>query len=133
MSGLINNQGGRTQPVRLDRALEAVARAERQTPSDPARRAMLERFGLSEREVPERDALRPENLRDDLLDFIMPLLDDPTILGSERYPALLESLDEGLSSLAEQDADLVHWGRMVVRHEARKFNALLEALSAAER
>jgi hypothetical protein len=112
----------RTNPIRLDEALQALA-AE---PVDPGTAAQLERFESLMRSRRARDPLSPANLVDELLDFIMPQIGSQQILRSERYTTLLEELSTALSGpeARHDGSDMERIGTAVLVEELRKHRIL---------
>lgn len=118
----------RTEPTRLDTALQAVAKSA----SKPAERAVAERFAPVWRDRGRRDrVVGQRGLVDIEFDYIMPELGDSRVLRGADYLKTLESL---LDMLNEEDDDrdgddIDHWAAVLVHHEVRKFRLLWQYMN----
>ena len=118
----------RPDPVRLDQALERIGRSERANVSRP----QLERFGPVWRDpspIEEGEANR-DGLVDEIFDFIMPELNNPSMFEGSRYLDMLEDLSEQLGDPEEATEQIDRWGAMVLRHEVRKHRLLWQYLNS---
>lgn len=106
--------------IRLDQALEALAA---EAP-DPGTAAQLERFESLLKSRRTRDPFSPQNLVDELFDFIMPEIGNQHILRSERYMELLEDLSAVLGALDGRVDDISRIGVAVLAEELRKHKIL---------
>lgn len=118
----------RTDPVRLDQALERIERSNRADVS----RAQLERFQAVWRDpspIEEGQASR-DGLVDEIFAFIMPELKNPGMFEGSRYLDMLEDLSEQLGEPEEADDQIDRWGALVLRHEVRKHRLLWQYLNS---
>lgn len=119
----------RTDPVRLDRALERVARNQA---SAETSRVQLERFQPVWRDpspVEEGQASR-DGLVDEVFEFIMPKLGNPAMFEGSRYLGLLEDIVDLLGEPDEGDDQIDRLGALVLRHEVRKHRLLWQYLNS---
>lgn len=104
--------------IRLDRALERAAA------EAPGRigAAEVERFEAAlRRHRRGRIGDAAGGLIDELLDELMPRLQDTSFLRAGRCLALLRELAESLEAIQADDADEIRrWGMLVLRDELRK-------------
>lgn len=118
----------RTEPVRLDHALERVRRSDRAKTS----RVQLERFQPVWRDptaVEEGKASR-DGLVDEIFDFIMPVLENPALFEGSRYLGLLEELADDLGDPEDCNDQIDKLGSMVLRHEVKKHRLLWKYLNS---
>lgn len=118
----------RTDPVRLDQALERIERSNRADVS----RAQLERFQAVWRDpspIEEGQASR-DGLVDEIFAFIMPELKNPGMFEGSRYLDMLEDLSEQLGEPEDADDQIDRWGALVLRHEVRKHRLLWQYLNS---
>ena len=118
----------RTEPVRLDHALERVRKSERAKTS----RAQLQRFEPVWRDptpIEEGEADR-DGLVDEIFDFIMPVLENPTLFEGSRYLGLLEELTDDLGDPEECEDQIDKLGSLVLRHEVKKHRLLWKYLNS---
>jgi hypothetical protein len=118
----------RTEPVRLDHALERVRKSERAKTS----RAQLQRFEPVWRDptpIEEGEADR-DGLVDEIFEFIMPVLENPTLFEGSRYLGLLEELTDDLGDPEECDDQVDKLGSLVLRHEVKKHRLLWKYLNS---
>lgn len=118
----------RTDPVRLDQALERIERSNRADIS----RAQLERFQAVWRDpspIEEGQASR-DGLVDEIFAFIMPELKNPGMFEGSRYLDMLEDLSEQLGEPEDADDQIDRWGALVLRHEVRKHRLLWQYLNS---
>lgn len=118
----------RTDPVRLDQALERIGRSDRAEISRP----QLERFRAVWRDpspVEEGQASR-DGLVDEIFEFIMPELNDPGMFEGSRYLDMLEDLSDQLGDPEETEDQIDRWGALVLRHEVRKHRLLWQYLNS---
>ena len=118
----------RTEPVRLDHALERVRKSDRAKSS----RAQLARFQPVWRDPTpiEEGAADRDGLVDEIFEFIMPELDNPALFEGSRYLGLLEELTEDLGDPEECDDQIDKLGSMVLRHEVKKHRLLWRYLNS---
>jgi len=118
----------RTEPVRLDRALERVQRSNRAHAS----RAQLERFQPVWRDptsVEEGQASR-DGLVEEIFAFIMPKLDNPGLFEGSRYLGVLEDLADELGDPEDCEDQIDRLGSLVLRHEVKKHRLLWKYLNS---
>ena len=118
----------RTEPVRLDHALERVRKSERAKTS----RAQLQRFEPVWRDptpIEEGEADR-DGLVDEIFEFIMPVLENPTLFEGSRYLGLLEDLTDDLGDPEECEDQIDKLGGLVLRHEVKKHRLLWKYLNS---
>lgn len=118
----------RTEPVRLDHALERVRKSDRAKSS----RVQLERFQPVWRDptsAEEGQASR-DGLVDEIFDFIMPVLENPALFEGSRYLGLLEELTDDLGDPEDCDDQIDKLGSMVLRHEVKKHRLLWKYLNS---
>ncbi len=118
----------RTEPVRLDHALERVRKSDRAKTS----RAQLNRFEPVWRDptpIEEGEADR-DGLVEEIFEFIMPVLDNPSLFEGSRYLGLLEELTEDLGDPEECEDQIDKLGSMVLRHEVKKHRLLWHYLNS---
>ncbi len=117
-----------TGSVRLDQALERVGRSTQAEVSRP----QLERFSAVWRDpspVEEGEA-SSEGLVDEIFEFIMPEMRNPTLFEGSRYLDLLEDLSEQLGEPEDAGDQIDRWGALVLRHEVRKHRLLWHYLNS---
>lgn len=118
----------RTDPVRLDHALERIERSDRARVSS----AQLERFQPVWRDptsVEEGQASR-DGLVDEIFDFIMPKLDNPAMFEGSRYLGVLEDLTDELGDPEDCDDQIDRLGSLVLHHEVKKHRLLWKYLNS---
>jgi hypothetical protein len=118
----------RTDPVRLDHALERIERSDRAEKS----RVQLERFQPIWRDpssVEEGQASR-DGLVDEIFDFIMPKLDNPALFEGSRYLNVLEDLADDLGDPDDCEDQIDKLGGLVLRHEVKKHRLLWRYLNS---
>ncbi len=118
----------RTDPVRLDHALERVRRSDRAEASH----VQLERFQPVWRDptsIEEGQANR-EGLVDEIFAFIMPELDNPAMFEGSRYLGILEDLTDDLGDPESCDDQIDKLGGLVLRHEVKKHRLLWKYLNS---
>ncbi len=118
----------RTDPVRLDHALERIRKSDRAETS----RVQLERFQPVWRDptsIEEGQASR-DGLVDEIFAFIMPDLDDPAMFEGSRYLGVLEDLTDDLGDPEDCDDQIDRLGSLVLRHEVKKHRLLWKYLNS---
>ncbi len=117
-----------TGSVRLDQALERVGRSTQAEVSRP----QLERFSAVWRDPSpvEEGKASSEGLADEIFEFIMPEMRNPTLFEGSRYLDLLEDLSEQLGEPEDAGDQIDRWGALVLRHEVRKHRLLWHYLNS---
>ncbi|MGI9435282.1 MAG: hypothetical protein ACR2Q4_10720 [Geminicoccaceae bacterium] len=119
----------RTDPIRLDRALERVARDQARAESS---RAQLERFQPVWRDPSpvEEGQISRDGLVDEVFEFIIPRLNNPAMFEGSRYLGMLEDIVDMLGEPDEDDDQIDQLGALVLRHEVRKHRLLWQYLNS---
>ena len=118
----------RTDPVRLDQALERIGRSEKAEAS----RVQLDRFQPVWRDptpVEEGQASR-DGLVEEVFDFIMPELENPAMFEGSRYLNILEDMADELGDPETCEDQIDKLGGLVLRHEVRKHRLLWQYLNS---
>lgn len=117
----------KTEPLRLDRALEELSAS---AAIDAGTEAQLLRFeAVIEARTRLRLAFAPPNLVDEVFEFIMPLIGNPDILRGSRYVGLLEEIAGALDESAGASGEIERTAAAALREELRKHRLLRQQIN----